>query len=178
MRRLLTAEAFEKHLKKSIKIAEHCNELNYHCRGVNCDNFVEIEGEVESFTCGSCGFANCVPCKALAHPGKTCAENQDESLKNLMDGLRLQQEYLQNEAAIEAEITAGTTMRCPRCTVAVLKEDGCDFLTCLTCKLNICWKTKKPRHDFTRGNGDIVEGCKCRDPPTLALCHPECGNCH
>lgn len=175
VRYLVSKEIFEKHLKKSLKIAEHVNELNFHCRGLNCENFVELEGDVTSFECKACGQINCVRCKAI-HPGKSCQEYQEEAHPELKDS-RLKNENKESEDAITAEVAAGTAMRCPRCAIPVMKITGCDFITCTACKLGICWITRKPRKPFTRATGEVVEGCKCREP-LGSKCHPKCGNCH
>lgn len=176
MRYLTSEEVFDKHLKKSLKIAEHSNELNFHCRGINCDYFVELTEGISSFQCKVCLAINCVPCKAV-HPGKTCQDYQEEINPGLKDS-RLQSENNKSEEAIAAEIAAGTAMRCPRCQIPVVKISGCDAIACMMCKLNICWVTQKPRIPFTRANGEVVDGCHCREPPTMKRCHPKCQNCH
>lgn len=177
MRFLVSKEIFEKHLKKSLKIAEHVNELNFHCRGINCENFVELEENILTFTCNACGVVNCVKCKAV-HPGKSCQDYQEEANPELKDA-RLKNENMESEATIAAEVAAGISMLCPRCSIPVMKVTGCDFITCTACKLGICWVTRKPRKSFKRGNGEEVEGCKCREAPDLLKkCHPKCGNCH
>jgi RanBP-type and C3HC4-type zinc finger-containing protein 1 len=178
MKSLVSEAIFDKHLKKSLKIAEHANaELNFHCRGLNCENFVEIANpEITSFQCNSCHQINCVPCKAI-HTGKSCQDYQEEVNPEIKNN-RLMNENKQSEDAIAADIANGNAMKCPRCLIPVMKIAGCDYITCTACKLGICWVTKKPRKSFQRTNGEVVEGCKCNEPPTHKRCHPKCGNCH
>lgn len=156
MKYLTTTEVFDKHLKKSLKIAEHVNELNFHCRGLDCENFVELTEGITAFTCEVCKVINCVPCKAV-HPGKSCIDYQEEMNPELKNS-RLQNENKKSEEAIAAEIAAGTAMLCPRCSIPVMKITGCDFITCTACKLGICWVTRRPRNPFKRGNGELVDG--------------------
>lgn len=174
MRYLISKEMFEKHLKKSLKIAEYVNELNFHCRGLDCENFVELEPQITSFICQVCRAINCVPCKAV-HTGKSCQEYQEDTNPDIKNA-RLNNENKMSEETIGAEIAAGKAMKCPRCSIPVMKVTGCDFITCSACKLGICWITRKPRNNFKRATGEVVEGCKCKE--NGKPCHPKCGNCH
>lgn len=45
-------------------------------------------------------------------------------------------------------------MLCPQCAALIEKESGCDYVQCLTCKLGICYRTKKPRHPLNK----VVDG--------------------
>lgn len=70
-------------------------------------------------------------------------------------------------------------MLCPKCEVLIQKSDGCDYVTCVSCKLGICYRTKKPRHPLTKtvnGKQVIIDGCHCKE--NKKKCHPKCGNCH
>jgi RanBP-type and C3HC4-type zinc finger-containing protein 1 len=133
MRFLTSEEVFDKHLKKSLKIAEHVNELNFHCRGINCEMFYELIPGLTAFECEVCKTNNCVPCKA-SHPGKSCLDYQEEMNPELKNN-RLLNENKQSEETIAAEIAAGTAMLCPRCQIPVMKITGCAFITCTACKL-------------------------------------------
>ena len=42
-------------------------------------------------------------------------------------------------------IASGDAMNCPRCNVVLLKKDGCDWMRCSMCKLEICWATRGRR---------------------------------
>lgn len=70
-------------------------------------------------------------------------------------------------------------MLCPKCGVLIQKDDGCDYVTCLSCKLGICYRTKKPRHPLEKivdGKKETIDGCHCMEKGKR--CHPKCGNCH
>ncbi|KAL7031605.1 hypothetical protein ACKWTF_007070 [Chironomus riparius] len=173
---LVSNEVFEKHLQKSLKIAEHGNELAFHCRTPDCPIFMEIVEEVTSFQCPTCKKVNCIKCKAI-HEGKTCLDYQEE-VNPQMKTDRLHNENFQSEDAIKQLIATNQAMYCPKCSIPVMKISGCDFISCSACKLGICWVTKKPRNDLQKADGTIIQGCRCKQPPTNKPCHPNCGNCH
>ena len=38
--------------------------------------------------------------------------------------------------------TEKKAMDCPQCGMIVMKEEGCDGMTCTSCKTELCWATK------------------------------------
>ncbi|XP_070506345.1 ranBP-type and C3HC4-type zinc finger-containing protein 1-like [Chironomus tepperi] len=173
---LVSVEIFDKHLQKALKVAEHGNELAFHCRTPDCPIFMEIADEVTSFQCPTCKKVNCIKCKAI-HEGKTCLDYQEE-INPQMKTDRLHSENFQSEDAIKQLIATNQAMYCPKCNIPVMKVSGCDFISCCACKLGICWVTKKPRNDLQKADGTIIQGCRCKAAPTFKPCHPNCGNCH
>lgn len=171
IRGLVSNSAFDKLLEKSLSIYEGASSYSYHCKSPDCKGFVEIDENLPNFICEVCYKENCVKCKVV-HEGKSCREYQDE----INPENKHQRENIDSENAIKDLIAANEAMHCPRCEIPVMKQEGCDFLTCLTCKLGICWRTKKPRLAFTRDNGTVIDGCHCRE--NGVKCDPLCGNCH
>ena len=39
----------------------------------------------------------------------------------------------------------GDAMNCPKCGIVVQKKDGCDWIRCTMCKVEICWVTRGMR---------------------------------
>lgn len=71
-------------------------------------------------------------------------------------------------------------MRCPQCDVVIQKITGCDFVTCASCKLGICYVTKKPRQPIKKvvdGKTILIDGCHCKEIGKTK-CDPKCANCH
>lgn len=132
---ILSSDDFEKHIQKSLKLAENANELTFHCRTPDCMNFVEVGEGVVNFTCLACKKINCIACKAI-HEGKTCNDYQEEVNPKLKTD-RLNNEMLMSEDAIKNLIITQQAMYCPRCTIPVMKITGCDFITCTACKLGM-----------------------------------------
>lgn len=174
IRGLVPPEMFEKHLEKSLKSYEGSAENAYHCKTPDCRGFIEIDTNVRlpGFTCPVCEKVNCIGCKVI-HQGKNCQEYQDE----LNPDGKHQRENAESENAIRIMIAAGEAMYCPSCQIPVMKKDGCDFIQCITCKLGICWVTKKPRQPLRKQDGTIIDGCHCREVGGQ-ICHPNCKFCH
>lgn len=170
VRGLVPQEIFDKHLEKSLKLYEGASENAYHCKTPDCRGFIEVDQNVRGFTCQVCSKVNCCGCKAI-HQGKNCQEYQDEINP---DG-KHQRENAESENAIRNMIETGEAMYCPQCGIPVMKQEGCDFIMCTTCKLGICWVTKKPRMPLKK-NGVVIDGCHCKE--NGAPCHPNCRHCH
>lgn len=172
IRGLVSTEIFDKHLEKSLKLYEGVTQNAIHCLTPDCHGFVEADKNLRGFLCLVCDKVNCIGCKAI-HQGKNCQEYQDETNP---DGKK-QRENAESEDMIKGMIAKGEAMYCPRCGIPVMKTEGCDYMVCSTCKLAICWITKKPRHPLTKDDGTFIDGCHCRENGG-PKCHPLCGFCH
>lgn len=172
VRGIVPAEIFDKHLEKSLKLYEGTSTNAYHCKTPDCRGFIEMAENLLGFMCFVCKKVNCISCKVIHH-GKNCEEYQDTVNP---DG-KHQRENDQSEKAIRKMIEDGEAMFCPQCGIPVIKQDGCDFISCTTCKLGICWVTKKPRMPLKKANGTIIDGCHCREFGGV-MCHPSCKFCH
>lgn len=87
--------------------------------------------------CETCKKKICAPCNVEDHTGISC----DEFQKWKAD----------NEAADESftmMIEKGLIKPCPNCAAPILKNEGCNFMTCSSCNSpeKMCWKTGKPRY--------------------------------
>lgn len=167
---IVSSDVFEKHLLKSLKIAESATAKSYHCKTPDCNGWIEYEEGVRGFTCQVCLAVNCLGCKVI-HKGKNCQEYQDEINPNA----RSKRENEASERAVLNMIAAKEAMFCPKCGIPVMKQDGCDYITCTACKLGICWVTQKPRLPFVK-EGLTIDGCHCREGGLK--CHPQCNHCH
>ncbi|KAK7082363.1 RanBP-type and C3HC4-type zinc finger-containing protein 1 [Halocaridina rubra] len=74
---LLSPQAYEKHLNKSVKQAEGAMHNVFHCKTPDCPGFCQYEDNVNFFHCDVCKNLNCLTCQAQ-HEGKTCQEYQDD----------------------------------------------------------------------------------------------------
>lgn len=59
--------------------------------------------------------------------------------------------------------------------IVIMKRDGCDWVQCSMCRLEICWVTKQARWG-PNGRGDTSGGCRCK--VNNIKCHPNCRFCH
>lgn len=102
-------------------------------------------------------------------------EQNQRNTKDFEDKRRSQEEedtrvYIQNIMASKE------AMQCPKCGILVMKDDGCSFVTCAACELEICFLTQKPRHGTVLSDGQFIDGCHCME--NGVRCHPKCTNCH
>lgn len=172
MRGFVPPNELELHLQKSLKEFEGKCQKTFHCKKLDCNGFVEIVDEnVRGFRCQICDETNCIACNAI-HTNQTCEEYKESTDADV----RKQQEEQKSKEAIETLIEKNKAMYCPRCRIPVMKTEGCDFIKCSTCKLGICWATKKPRKPFNQSDGTVVDGCHCGE--NGKRCHPKCGYCH
>ncbi|CAF0737046.1 unnamed protein product [Brachionus calyciflorus] len=171
IRALITSEDYTKYEMKSLRISEASMLNTFHCKTLDCIGFCISEDNLNFFYCPVCDKVNCLSCNVI-HMGKTCKEYQDDiKLKTIHD-----KNELRDNEALQNLIAQRKAMYCPGCKIVVTKQEGCDWLQCSMCKIEICWATRGPRWG-PGGHGDTSGGCKCS---FLAgkLCHPNCGNCH
>lgn len=94
----------------------------YMCAGRDAENKVQ--------QCPSCLMSICTSCHNESHTGMTCAE------------LQLYKDPTEQERRNEVWAQENGVKRCPRCSVWIMKEEGCDHMTCL-CGAHICWRCMK-----------------------------------
>ncbi|CAH0391819.1 unnamed protein product [Bemisia tabaci] len=167
---LLTKEAFEKYVSRSIKLAEGSMQNTVHCLTPDCEFFLTIE-DMPNFTCEKCHELNCLECKAI-HTNKTCRQHQEDLLEK--SDPEKQADIAASEHALDNLVAQGLAMICPNCGAHAMKAEGCDAIVC-RCKTELCWATKKTRWG-PRGTGDTSGGCQCN--VNGRRCHPNCQNCH
>lgn len=86
------------------------------------------------------------------------------------------QEDVETKQYIKGLIDSKEAMSCPKCGILVMKDDGCSFVTCAACELEICFLSQKPRHPLILPDGRTIDGCHCME--NGVKCHPQCTNCH
>jgi RING-type zinc-finger/Zn-finger in Ran binding protein and others len=62
IRGLVSKEQYEKHLSRSIRLAENKIENTYHCKTPNCKGWCIFEDTTNSFKCPVCTIVNCITC--------------------------------------------------------------------------------------------------------------------
>lgn len=62
IRALVTKEEYDKHLTRSIRLAEHKIENTYHCKTPNCRGWCIFEDILNIFKCPVCTIINCLTC--------------------------------------------------------------------------------------------------------------------
>ncbi|KAG8178906.1 hypothetical protein JTE90_017603 [Oedothorax gibbosus] len=167
---LVTPEVYERHLARSMALAESQAQDSFHCKTPDCPGWCLYEDNANTFHCPVCKRTNCLTCAAV-HEGKNCRQYQDSLAfeSDTSDEARKTREYLKEMVA------NGEAMECPKCQVILMKKWGCDWLKCSMCHSEVCWVTKGPRWG-PNGRGDTSGGCKCM--VNGVRCHPKCSYCH
>ncbi|XP_070496911.1 putative leucine-rich repeat-containing protein DDB_G0290503 isoform X3 [Chironomus tepperi] len=169
IRGLVSKDEYEKHLSRSIRLAENSMENTYHCKTPNCKGWCIFEENLNTFKCPVCTIVNCITCGAI-HDGLNCKQYQDHLVRDTDN-----ESINQTKKLLQELIDKDEAMNCPTCHIFLLKKWGCDWLKCTFCKTEICWVTKQTRWG-PGGKGDISGGCKCG--VNGKKCSPKCTYCH
>ena len=71
------AKLYEKHLERSMRLAEKAMANTFHCQTADCPGWAVVEADnVNVFRCPVCRQSNCLTCQAI-HEGANCKEFQD-----------------------------------------------------------------------------------------------------
>lgn len=124
---LLNAENWEKHLEKSIRVAQSSIKNSYMCRTPNCKGWCIFESGTK-FICPICNIENCLVCCAI-HPEYDCDQYQEMATV-----------HHETKAEIDNLIAQKLAMHCPTCRILVIKDGGCEHMNCGMCKSDFNWK--------------------------------------
>lgn len=103
----------------------HLRQYQY-CPTPGCGSVYSTTTTGGMVTCSECFVGICTTCNVEAHDGQTCAEYKG---LDPVEGEKLFQEW-KKKAGVKA---------CPTCGTGIEKIDGCNHMTCTTCKSHICW---------------------------------------
>lgn len=95
------------------------------CPSPGCNKAIISAGGLSSVTC-TCGCVFCLRCGEEAHAPVTCEQ------------LSAWQEKCRNESETANWILANTK-KCPKCSVRIEKNQGCNHMTCRSCNYEFCW---------------------------------------
>uniref|UniRef100_A0A2S2P874 RanBP-type and C3HC4-type zinc finger-containing protein 1 n=1 Tax=Schizaphis graminum TaxID=13262 RepID=A0A2S2P874_SCHGA len=161
-------EEYERFLQRSVErarqlLAKEHNGGSFQCSRPDCTGWCLIydKNNVLEFKCPVCGTVTCVRCGSIHTQGRGCKKLIEEN---------------EGDGTLENLIERGDAMLCPGCNTVLSKQQGCDWIKCAVCFMEICWATKGPRWG-PKGKGDTTAGCKCGIPPGRK-CHIDCKYCH
>lgn len=167
---IVPAPAYEKHLARSMPLAEKQMQNAFHCQTADCAGWCIIDDNVNIFRCPVCRHTNCLTCQAI-HEGVNCKEYQDQ----MTEKAESDEDAKRTKEMIDALVSSGEALSCPKCQVVLMKRWGCDWVRCSVCRTEICWVTKQNRWGL-KGKGDTSGGCRCG--VNGIKCHPSCNYCH
>ncbi|GAM26489.1 hypothetical protein SAMD00019534_096640 [Acytostelium subglobosum LB1] len=105
----------------------------------NCNNpLTRTDSKDLNVICDNeeCKALLCFECATFAHDGMTCKENLKTIKENMSEDDKKSMELLEKEQF----------KNCPKCGVLTFKEDGCEYVCCLTCGHQFCYYCLDP-HD-------------------------------
>ncbi|KAF0699866.1 Aste57867_9576 [Aphanomyces stellatus] len=123
--KLLPKENFAKYEKYLLRSFVDINKTVKWCPSPGCDKAISSSGGLTTVAC-VCGCLFCLRCGDEAHLPVSC------------DQLALWQEKCKNESETANWILANTK-KCPKCSVRIEKNQGCNHMTCRSCKYEFCW---------------------------------------
>lgn len=117
IRALVTKEEYDKHLARSIRLAENKIENTFHCKTPNCRGWCIFEDTSNSFRCPVCTIVNCLTC-GVVHDGINCKQYQD-LLSNDVDS----ESAKQTKQLLQDLIDKEEALNCPTCHVSFYNEN-------------------------------------------------------
>lgn len=136
------------------------------CPGNNCDNAIRVTLLKSPLVICECGCKFCFSCGNLPHPPASCAmvKNWEKKLAEAMKdptfnraqvrankahgGTLVQKGKLDDETA---KFFASNTKECPQCDSSIIKDGGCQYVRCGTCKHGFCWICMGPYDHVKHG---------------------------
>ncbi|KAI9557786.1 hypothetical protein GHT06_014535 [Daphnia sinensis] len=139
IKNLVGAKLYEKHLERSMRLAEKAMKNAFHCQTADCPGWAIIEEDnINVFRCPVCRKSNCLTCQAI-HEGANCKEYQDQ----VNESADTDEDAKRTKEMIDALVASGEALSCPHCQVVLMKRWGCDWVRCSVCRTEICWVTKQ-----------------------------------
>uniref|UniRef100_A0A3Q3WKI4 E3 ubiquitin-protein ligase RNF14 n=1 Tax=Mola mola TaxID=94237 RepID=A0A3Q3WKI4_MOLML len=124
-----------------------------YCPRQCCGTAVMVEPDTTMGICSACHYAFCTLCKQGYHglsgcklPAAELRNLRDEYLSATAEGKKfMEQRYGKKviQKAVEESFTRDwlneNCKSCPRCGTNIQKVDGCNKMTCTSCKQYFCW---------------------------------------
>lgn len=124
-----------------------------YCPRVSCGTPVMVEPDSTMGICSGCQYAFCTLCKMGYHgvshcklPTEELRDLRDEYLSASMEGKKFMEQRFGKkiiQRAVEESFSRDwldeNCKNCPRCGTNIQKADGCNKMTCTSCKQYFCW---------------------------------------
>lgn len=124
-----------------------------YCPRVSCGTPVMVEPDTTMGICSGCQYAFCTLCKmgyhGLSHcklPTEELRDLRDEYLMATAEGKKFMEQRFGKKViqrAVEESFSRDwldeNCKNCPRCGTNIQKADGCNKMTCTSCKQYFCW---------------------------------------
>jgi hypothetical protein len=116
---ILTTDTFDLALRRERDWASGLHPTLY-CARPTCSQPLSLDANSkQDITCSVCSAQTCKTCASLTHEGPC---QNDETTELVLSALNY-----------------GTFKRCPQCNQMIELTEGCNHMTCATCKYEFCW---------------------------------------
>lgn len=124
------------------------------CPGANCQNAIRVSLLKSPLVICDCGCKFCFSCGNLPHPPANCQmmkgweKKTEEAMKDAsfnraqVRATKAQAGTLTNKGKVDdetAKFFASNTKECPQCDASIIKDGGCQYIRCGTCRHGFCW---------------------------------------
>jgi len=99
----VAAEVYERHLGRSMKLAEKRMENAFHCQTADCPGWCVVDDNVNVFRCPVCRRTNCLTCQAI-HEGDDCRQYQDRVARDAASNEDAKQTQLMIQVGLLAHL--------------------------------------------------------------------------
>jgi len=131
LRKLLSPEMYSKYLEFLAMIELRLNPNARWCPIKTCSAAIVCDPEEITksslVVCHKCHHRFCFGCRGEFHGQTACPKPEEQ---NVLDEDQFQQ-YLDN--------MKNKVKPCPRCSAQILKNSGCNQMTCVSCHYRFCW---------------------------------------
>jgi len=131
VQKLVDKEIYEKYIRFVTKTFVEDNAHITWCPAPRCGNAITADMLDGTTVKCRCGFSFCFSCHNEAHAPASC------------DQVKLWLKKC-NDDSETGHWLGANTRDCPRCTVLVEKNGGCNHMTCRQCSHEWCWMCNKP----------------------------------
>ena len=158
---LVDEELFERYDKLLLQKTLDCMSDIIFCPRKSCQAPVLKEEDMDMGRCATCGFVFCVLCNNTYHGRAKCSlisKNFAKMREIYLNGTQEEKEDLEKrygkekiarfiEEGYARFIEEGYSeawlerfsKKCPACKASIQKIDGCNKMTCFSCRRNFCW---------------------------------------
>ena len=116
----LEQDQFERILTRSFDRYIYQSDKLFHCPSPDCSQVHKVSNRL--IVCRTCSETICTRCRTVNHVGLTCQAYQSKLKEQ------------------EASWREGRDIKdCPKCGIAIQKEEGCNHFQCGRCATHFCW---------------------------------------
>lgn len=129
-----------------------CNPMWRWCQTPDCDYVIKVQKMDSLPVLCNCGFESCLQCGELWHDSVTCAL--------LERWIKCSKDDPETEMWIQQN-----AKKCPKCTINIEKNGGCNHMTCKSCRKEFCWlcmQTWNSSHRCNQFESQMMENMSLR----------------